>query len=115
MTILIAGKTAERLSALTKDEAKEIVMDDIRRMYGKEVEEELLDFMIKDWTKEEYIEGGYTYPHIKETEDTRKVLREPIMDNKVYFVGEWTSGRFSLITGALESSYVAYDEICKNL
>jgi len=115
LTALITGRNAERLSQLSDTEIKDAVMEDLKRVYGNHVEQELVGFIVKDWTKEEYIEGGYSFPNIDETEDTRTILREPIMNERLFFAGEWTADKFGPMTGALESSHTAYKSICKVL
>lgn len=113
LTSLISGKVAAELSKMDPKEAAMLLVQDLKRCYGDQVEENFEDWVIQDWTKEEYIEGGYTYPHINEDLSlTRKIIAQSVKD-KLYFVGEVTSSKFSLLSGAIESSFTAFEEICK--
>jgi len=112
LTCLITGQEAAKLSKLEQKEAVKIVLADLIRVYGRKAEEDFDDFVIQDWTKEEFIEGGYTFPNVKEDDNTREILAEPIM-NKVFFAGEGVSKNFGPISGAIESSFTAFEQICE--
>jgi len=110
LTCLITGEIAARLSQLDDTEIIQLILEDLTRLYGATPEEELEDFIVQNWFKEEYIEGGYTAPSLYEDENTRNILAEPIGD-KVYFIGEATSSKFATISGALHSSHLGFKEI----
>jgi len=113
LTGLVTGKVAAHLSSLPQKEAAMLLVQDLKRCYGSIVEESFEGWLIQDWTKEEYIEGGYTYPHINEKlSSTRKIIAQSV-EGKLFFVGEHTSSKFSLLSGAMESSFIAFEEICK--
>lgn len=111
LTCLITGQEAGRLSKMEEKEAVKLVLADLVRVYGRKVEDDFDDFVIQDWTKEKYIEGGYSFPNVKEDETTRPTLAEPLL-NKVFFAGEGVSRNFGPISGAIESSFTAYAQIC---
>jgi len=113
LTSLVSGKVAEKLSKMEQKEAALLLVQDLKRCYGEQVEENFDGWAIQDWTKEEYIEGGYTYPNIKEELTTTRKLIAQSVEDKLYFVGEVTSSKFSLLSGAIESSFTAFEEICK--
>jgi len=112
LTCLITGKVAAKLSNMSQRDAVNIVLEDMKRVYGEQVEKDFENFVIQDWTKEEYIEGGYTFPNINEDENTRKILAEPI-SNKIFFAGEGVSSYFGPISGAIDSSFKAFQKICE--
>ncbi|HZY83032.1 MAG TPA: NAD(P)/FAD-dependent oxidoreductase [Cyclobacteriaceae bacterium] len=62
-------------------------------------------YFIKDWTKEKYIKGGFSYPLVATTLDDRTTLMEPLND-RLFFAGEATdiSGDAGTINGALASA-----------
>jgi len=114
LTCLITGKVAAKLSNMSQRDAVDLVLQDLKRVYGDKVQSDFENFVIQDWTKEEYIEGGYTFPNINEDEHTRRILAEPI-GNKVFFAGEGVSSKFGPISGAIDSSFKAFEKICEVL
>jgi monoamine oxidase len=68
--------------------------------------------VIKNWTKEEYIQGGQSYPLVGGTNDDRVELAAAI-DQKIFFAGEATdsTGEFGTISGALKSGERAAQEV----
>ncbi len=72
--------------------------------------------IIQDWGKDEFIQGGYSYPMASATLDDRKNLGLPIGD-KVFFAGEATdvSGDAGTINGALASAERVAEEIVKSI
>jgi len=112
LTCLFTDKVAAKLSNMNQRDAANLVLEDLKRVYGDKVESDFEGFVIQDWTKEEYIEGGYTFPSIHEDENTRKILAEPL-SNKVFFAGEGVSTKFGTISGAIDSSLKAFQKICE--
>jgi monoamine oxidase len=112
LTCLITGQVAAKLSNMSQRDSVNIVLEDMKRVYGEQIEKNFENFVIQDWTKEEYIEGGYTFPNVNEDENTRKILAEPI-SNKIFFAGEGVSSYFGPISGAIDSSFKAFEKICE--
>lgn len=114
LTFFVNGKVALPLSDLSDHDIAQAALEQLKRIYGNEVEQKLEGYLVQNWTKEAYIEGAYSFPHINEDENTRKTIAEPVA-KKIYFVGEAMSEKFSTISGALDSCYVAYDRIIQDL
>lgn len=72
--------------------------------------------IIKDWSKDDFIKGGYSYPLIGTTLDDRKNIGAPI-DGKIFFAGEATdvSGDAGTINGALASAERVAEEVVKSI
>jgi monoamine oxidase len=72
--------------------------------------------IIEDWSKEEFIKGGYSFPLINATTDDRKNIGTPI-DNKLFFAGEATDvgGDAGTINGALASAERVAQEVIKSI
>lgn len=72
--------------------------------------------IIQDWGKDEFIQGGYSYPMASATLEDRKDLGLPI-GSKVFFAGEATdiSGDAGTINGALASAERVAQEVIKSI
>jgi monoamine oxidase len=121
MSVTINGPKALELSNLNDEEkiVKEILAE-LDKIYDNQAtafirmtlpsdnpevpEEAKMVYYIKDWTKEKYIQGGFSYPLASTTLDDRTALMEPIND-RLFFAGEATdiSGEPGTINGALAS------------
>jgi len=112
LTALITGDVATKLAAMSKDEVKTMLIEDLTRLFGDTVEKSYMDHMIYDWSKEEFIEGAYTYPTMSEGGDNSREIIGKSIGGKIYFAGEALSkNNYSSIGGALESSMVVVQEI----
>lgn len=69
-------------------------------------------YLIKDWTDQEYIGGGISYPKVGGTNADRETLAEPISD-KIFFAGEATdtTGEFGTVSGAIKSGERAAEQV----
>lgn len=72
--------------------------------------------VIQDWGKDEFIQGGYSYPMASATLEDRENLGLPIGD-KLFFAGEATdvSGDAGTINGALASAERVAEEVVKSI
>jgi len=72
--------------------------------------------VIQDWGKDEFIQGGYSYPMASATLEDRENLGLPIED-KLFFAGEATdvSGDAGTINGALASAERVAEEVVKSI
>jgi monoamine oxidase len=79
-------------------------------------DEEKILWIRKDWGKDEFIQGGYSYPMASATLEDRENLGLAIGD-KVFFAGEATdvSGDAGTINGALASAERVTQEIIKSI
>jgi len=75
-----------------------------------------IQFIIEDWSKEEFIKGGYSYPLVNATNDDRINIGLPIND-KLFFAGEATdvNGDSGTINGALASAERVAEEVVKSI
>jgi monoamine oxidase len=58
LTLFSSGDKAIQLGSLAFEERKKIILDDLESFIGKQAKNPL-DYYEKDWTKEEWIKGGY--------------------------------------------------------
>ncbi len=68
--------------------------------------------IVQDWTKTDYIKGGYSYPLPGATNNDRKAIGQPVA-GKVFFAGEATdiTGQAGMVNGALASAERAAQEV----
>ena len=73
-------------------------------------------YIIKDWSKDEFIKGGYSYPLATATTNDRLALSKPVND-KLFFAGEATDikGDAGTISGALSSAERVSEEVIKSI
>jgi len=117
MTVTINGPLAQELSDIgNEDDIVKALLAELDKIYDNQAtqfirtglppdEEGKMIYFIKDWTKEKYIGGGFSYPLVSTTLDDRTALMEPIND-KLFFGGEATdiSGEAGTVNGALASA-----------
>ncbi|MEQ8424196.1 MAG: FAD-dependent oxidoreductase, partial [Cyclobacteriaceae bacterium] len=72
--------------------------------------------IIQDWGKDEFIQGGYSYPMASATVADRESLGQPI-GSKLFFAGEATdiTGNAGTINGALASAERVAEEVIKSI
>ena len=89
-----------------------MIIKELSIVFGTAAQNNYLDHLFIDWSKEEFIEGGYSYPTLLESNNNfREVLSKSIND-KLFFAGEALSkNNYSSIGGALESSQTAINQI----
>lgn len=79
----------------------------IRKEINKEtnLETDNKIIIVHDWTKTDYIKGGYSYPLPGATNNDRKTIGQPVA-SKVFFAGEATdiTGQAGMVNGALASA-----------
>ncbi len=73
-------------------------------------------FVLEDWTTNEYILGGYSYPLAGATNEDRKAIGQPI-GSKLFFAGEATdiTGQAGMINGALASAERVAEEVVTSI
>jgi monoamine oxidase len=116
LTVTINGPKAQELSNLGDDDAiVKAVLVELDKLYDKQAtlfirtglppDDQKLIYFIKDWTKEKYIQGGFSYPRVGTTLDDRTALSQSIND-RLFFAGEATdiSGEAGTVNGALVSA-----------
>jgi monoamine oxidase len=132
LSFTMNGTAAASLSAMNRDQQINAVLAELDAVYaglatkfvrkaiikdanGNNMEGPIIA-AIKDWTKEEYIRGGYSYPLITTSATDRETLSKPIKD-KIFFAGEATdsSGDAGTINGALASAERAAREVIESI
>jgi monoamine oxidase len=128
MALTIYGQWAEQLSALSDYNKVLTIVAELDAVYQGQatrfIRRDLdnpndstnLLYLVKDWTKDEYIKGGFSYPLVGTTNADRKDLSLPLAD-KLYFAGEATDvdGDSGTVSGALNSAARVVEEIVKSI
>ena len=128
MALTIYGQRAEQLSALSDYNKVLTILAELDAVYQGQatrfIRRDLdnpndstnLLYLVKDWTKDEYIKGGFSYPLVGTTNADRKDLSLPLAD-KLYFAGEATDvdGDSGTVSGALNSAARVVEEVVKSI
>lgn len=123
MSITINGPKAEAFSLMTGDQVVESLIaemdvwfngkatENIRRSTLAGEENKLL-YTIKDWTKDPFFKGGFSFPLTGGVPADRDALAAPV-NGKLFFAGEATdiTGEFGTVSGALKSGERAAFEV----
>ncbi len=115
LNCLIGGENCKTLTQLYKEDNNkflEKLFDSFKISLGENAREHLIDFIWFDWSEMPFIGGGYSFISVKENDDDRFILEEPIED-RIFFVGEAfaKNGHISTIHGAMENAI----ELSKNI
>lgn len=124
LSVTICGSAAEQLSGLTDGQIIDAVLAEIDRLYAgqgtgfvrRELDSSKIIGFVKNWTADEYIQGGFSYALAGGSIQDRKTLSAPI-GNKVFFAGEATDilGDAGSINGALNSAERVVEEVVKSI
>jgi len=111
----IYGELAKKLGALSKEEMKEFLIKDLSKNLGDKVKECYVDHLVNDWGQEEFIEGAYSFPSLKDADTNCRQRLCTDVAGRVYFAGEYVNWlNFASIGAALESALWAVQAIKKN-
>jgi len=120
LSCAVYGPSAATLSALSRDQLITRVLDELDTIYDGQASAfartDLTNGRIiaatYDWTKDEFIKGGFSYPLPTATLADRENLRKPV-GNKVFFAGEAcdVTGDAGTINGALASAERVAQEV----
>lgn len=123
LSITINGPKAEAFSLLTGDEIVESIIAELDVWFGGDATENVrrstlegegnkLLYTIKDWTKDPFAKGGFSFPLTGGIPSDRNTLAAPVA-GKLFFAGEATdtTGEFGTISGALKSGERAAFEV----
>lgn len=123
LSITINGPKAVELSAQGADMINTILAE-LDTIYGgqatqfvrRDLNTNQVLSLILDWGKEEYIQGGYSYPLASGSLADREALGVPVGD-KLFFAGEATdvSGDAGTINGALASAERVAEQVIKSI
>jgi len=130
MTVTINGAKAQELSDLGDgDLIVKKLLAELDKLYSNqatqfirktiptdEQPEEKMIYYIKDWTKEKYIGGGFSYPKVNTTLDDRTALMSPVND-RLFFAGEATdiSGEPGTVNGAMISAERVAEDVVQSI
>ena len=124
LSITVNGDKAVQYSALGEEGTINAIIADLDLIYNgqattfvrKDVNNEKKIYVIDDWTKKEYIKGGYSYPLAGATNIDRKAIGAPV-GGKLFFAGEATdiSGQAGMVNGALASAERCAEEVVKSI
>lgn len=123
LSITVNGPKAEAYSLMTGDQVVESIIAEMDVWFNGDAtenvrrstlagEENKLLYTIKDWTKDPFAKGGFSFPLTGGIPADRNVLAAPV-DGKLFFAGEATdtTGEFGTISGALKSGERAAFEV----
>ncbi|MFM8913906.1 MAG: flavin monoamine oxidase family protein [Flammeovirgaceae bacterium] len=124
ISLTINGPKAQQLSGLSDDNIVLQVLAEMDTIYNgqgtgfirRDLTDDRILSLIKDWTKDPFIKGGISYPLVGTTNDDRKGLAASAND-RLYFAGEATdaTGDAGTVSGALNSAIRVTDEIIKSI
>ena len=118
LTAYIMGEQAEFLNNFEDNQIYESLLAELDKLYHGNAsrlvardKEENIQGVVKNWTKEPYIKGAYSYPKVGSSL-AREILALPV-DNRLFFAGEATGlkGDFGTVQGALTSAERVLEEI----
>lgn len=133
LTVTVNGPAAAQLSALGSDQQiVEAILAELDAVYNGQatafIRRELPDFgeeptgnepmiyFVQDWTKEQYVGGGSSYPLVSTTQADREALAADI-NKTVFFAGEATDlkGEPGTVNGALNSAERVAEDVVKSI
>ncbi len=100
----VMGEQAEKLSSLKSDqEIVKTLLKELDGMYEGQASQYYQDAFVKDWSKEPFIQGAYSYSTVG-MGNARSIAAEPIA-KKIYFAGEAMNlvGHHQTVQGAVET------------
>ena len=123
LSITINGAKAAELSALGADLVPKLI-EELDSVYSnqatlyirRDLATNQILSIVQDWSKEEYIKGGVSYPLANGTNADRANMGKAI-NGKVFFAGEATDviGDAGTINGALNSAERVAEEVVKSI
>jgi lysine-specific histone demethylase 1B len=108
----VMGDQAEKLSALNShQEIVSTLLKELDTIYNGNASKYYQDSFVKDWSKEPYIQGAYSYSTIG-IGNARSIAAEPI-GKKIYFAGEAMNlmGHHQTVQGAVETGILQVQKI----
>jgi monoamine oxidase len=123
LSVTINGPKAQELSDLGDEELiVKALLAELDKLYENQAtlfirknlppDDDKMIYFVMDWTKEKYIQGGFSYPLVGTTLDDRTALMQPVND-RLFIGGEATdiSGEAGTINGALVSAERVADDV----
>mgnify|MGYP002777813812 CR=1 FL=1 len=125
LTATVTGAKAEQLIALGIPNVTPALLAELDEIYNGQATEfvrrtiepppQIISYIF-DWTQDPYIKGGFSYPLVNGSLESRANLSAPI-GGKVFFAGEATdvSGNAGTINGALASAERVVEEVVESI
>ena len=123
LSVTINGARGDAYSAMG-DGAVNAILADIDLLYAgqgtqfirKDIASNKNIYILHDWTKTEYIKGGYSYPLAGANNADRNAIGLPV-NGKLFFAGEATdvSGQAGMVNGALASAERAAQNVIDSI
>jgi len=123
LSITIYGTKAAELSAKGPDMVLDILaeLDSIYDGQGtlyirRDINTNQIISFIQDWTREDYIKGGFSYPFAAASQEDRIALSKPVND-QLFLAGEATDiyGDVGSVNGALLSAERVTEDVVKSI
>ena len=112
LSALFAGDVAIKMEDMSDGEIQRVVLERLRRAFGKQVEEPLA-LQVTRWAQDPFARGAYSHVPPGASYDDYEALAEPIR-KRLYFAGEATNVRYpATVHGAYESGERAAHEILR--
>jgi monoamine oxidase len=113
LTGWVAGPPALKMKNYSERKFKMLLMNSLSSIFSlptNDIENRLINFKVINWSKEDYILGGYSYSTLQ-TEEARKFLNQPFKKT-FYFAGEYLpENSSSTVDAALQSGKSAAMQI----
>ena len=115
----ITGDRANRVLGMQEDEVKRLFLNQLDSIFGSvsnpnPASSSCIGFFIRDWSKEPFFYGAYTYP-TPGAHHLREKISKPIA-NSLFFCGEAThTGINPCVHGAFETAIRASSEVLHTL
>lgn len=110
--IFAFGEYAIITESMSDDEVKEVVMTNLRTIYGYDIPESI-NFTRSKWISESFVKGSYSASIVGLNNDEFSSFSDSIGD-KVFFAGEHTSQDYrGTVHGAYLSAENVFNKISK--
>jgi monoamine oxidase len=113
LTAFVMGTKAEELALLGEQQLASQLITELSSFYptANVASRFTGQIKVKNWKEEPFIGGAYSYPSLQGAGQRESLAAS--VDGKVFFAGEATNlnGHIGTVHGAMESSYLAVNEI----
>lgn len=111
LTGLIHGEAATYFAQAAKEQVLGAALQQLQKVFGTQINNQLEDYHVMDWTNDPYVRGSYSYPSPGEG-NARETLAAPIQE-RLFFAGEACNveGHIATVHGAMETAERAVEQI----
>lgn len=124
LSVTLHGPKAEALTGLSNNQIINAVLAELDVLYNgqgtgfvrRDLDTNEVIGFVKDWKKDGYVQGGFSYPLPSATLQDRKNIGAPV-NNKLFFAGEATDilGDGGTVNGALNSAERVAEDVVKSI